>query len=177
MMDVYHTVDEYLLKRNFDGVTLEEQKSLVEEGLKEYVLEKIWERDAVKGSNLRPKKDEISLDDLVTILGELIPKEEHNSTLRHLTHYILNVAGCMQGFSITWWEEKNPDLIKNPVVQFNIAGKWDSLTCHRETSYVQTFHFVHQTFREEFMQKQKDNKSKILTATPKAITGQVNNKD
>lgn len=164
MMDVYYKVDKYLIEKDFYGVSEEKQKELIEEGLKDYVIRKIRERDRAKGNNLLQKKEEISLDDLVTILGELIPKEEHNDTIRHLTHYILNVAGGMQGFSITWWEEKDPDLIQNPVIQFNAAGKWDSLTTHRDTSYVQIFHFTHQTFREEFNKKDKENKSLILKA-------------
>lgn len=159
MKDVYYKVDRYLEKNNFYNATVEEQKEMVEEGLKEYALEKIGQLDLVKGLNLSKKKDEVSLDELVTILGELIPKDKHFDTLRHLTHYILNAAGVMQGFSIVWMEEPNPELIEKPEVHFN-EGIWDKLVCHRETSYVQTFHFAHQTFKDEF-KKTRANKQLI----------------
>lgn len=39
---------------------------------------------------------------LLQILASLIPQEQHFNTLSHFTHYILQIAGTLQKYSIAW---------------------------------------------------------------------------
>ena len=87
--------------------------------------------------------------------------------MRHLTHFMLNIAGEMQGWSITWWDEQDEQFIDNPLIKFNEEGKIDSLTTHKSSSYVQTFKFVHDVFTSSFMNEKNQNKQYTLKDTRK----------
>lgn len=164
LMDIYYKVGKNLYEKDFDFKSTEEKKILVEGNLKNYVAGKIAEESTMKATELS-NNPQVTLDELVIMLGDLIPKEEHFDTMRHLTHFILNIAGEMQGWSIVWYEEQEPEFIDNPLVKFNEAGKIESLTSHKETSYVQTFQFVHEIFKETFMTKKKVQKQLTLKDT------------
>ena len=155
LRDIYYKVGKRLQEQDFDILPIEIKKQLVEENLKSYLLEKVAE-----GTNkeLTSIEKEVTTDDLVTILGDIIPKEKHFDELRHLTHFILNIAGEMQGWSITWWDSSEAEYIDNPLAEFNDFGKWESLTSNKETSYVQTFHFVNNIYKEKFMEKTPTSK-------------------
>lgn len=155
--DIYFKVGKNLFEQGFDFQTTEQKKKLVDASLKTYLASKIAEESTEKAQLLSNNPD-VSVDELVELLGDLIPKEEHFDTMRHLTHFILNIAGEMQGWSITWWEDQDAEFVDNPLVQFNEAGKWESLTTHKETSYVQTFKFVHEIYKDTFMEKSPKNR-------------------
>lgn len=164
LRDIYFKVGKNLFEKEFDFKTTEEKKTLVEGNLKNYVAGKIVEEDLEKATELS-NNPQVSLDELVIMLGELIPREEHFDTIRHLTHFILNIAGEMQGWSIVWYEEQDAKFVDNPLIKFNEAGKIESLTSHKETSYVQTFQFVHEVFKESFMTKKPTHKQLTLKDT------------
>ena len=164
LMDIYYKVGKSLYEKEFAFKTTEEKKVLVEGNLKNYVAGKIAEESTTKAIELS-NNSKVSLDELVIMLGELIPTEEHFDTIRHLTHFILNIAGEMQGWSIVWYEEQDAEFVDNPLMNFNEAGKIESLTTHKETSYVQTFQFVHEIFKETFMTKKKVQKQLTLKDT------------
>lgn len=152
-MDIYFKAGMELASKSFDFRTIEEQKQLVDETLKVYLIEKLSEINSKSISE--EAKNEISVEDLVMHLGEVIPTANHFDTLRHLTHFILNIAGEMQSWSIVWYSEKDPSFIDNPLVTFNDNGKLESLSTHEAQSYVQTFQQVYGVFREVFMTKGK----------------------
>lgn len=164
LMDIYYKAGKDLYEHDFDSSTTEKKKKLVEASLKTYLAQKIMEEDISK-TPLLSNDSEISIDDLVIILGNLIPQEEHFDTMRHLTHYLLNIAGEMQGWSITWWEEQDAQFIDNPLIDINESGKWNSLTTHKETSYAQSFRFVYQAYKNQFMEKNIKNKQHTLLDT------------
>lgn len=164
LMDIYYKVGKNLYEKDFDFKSTEEKKILVEGNLKNYIAGKIAEESTMKAIELS-NNPQVTLDELVIMLGDLIPKEEHFDTMRHLTHFILNIAGEMQGWSVVWYEEQETEFIDNPLVKFNEAGKIESLTSHKETSYVQTFQFVHEIFKETFMTKKKVQKQLTLKDT------------
>lgn len=150
--DVYFKVDSEIVQNGFWEEDIKGKGGLVEDGLKKYILEKI---SAFDNTKLLPedKREEVSLDDLVEILGELIPQEEHFHTLRHLTHYLLNIAGTIQGYSIVWVGDNSQETLNNPLVTFDSDKHWDSLTTHEEESYVRTFEFAHEIFNNYILGK------------------------
>lgn len=166
LRDIYFRVGKDLYQHAFDVENTGRKKSLVEGCLKTYLASKIAEESTEKALILS-EKEEVSVDDLVEMLGDLIPEEEHFDTMRHLTHFMLNIAGEMQGWSITWWDEQDEQFIDNPLIKFNEEGKIDSLTTHKQSSYVQTFKFVHEVFTNSFMNEKNNNKQLTLKDTRK----------
>ena len=151
LKDIYSKVGIKLAMQDFDLATPEEKKQLVDTNIKTYLIEKISEINET--ATFEDPENAISVEELVTKLGELIPTNSHFDTLRHLTHFILNIAGEMQMHSIVWYSETEADFIDNPLVEFGINGKWESLITHEKHSYVETFHQVYGVFREVFMTK------------------------
>lgn len=160
LMDIYYKVGKDLFEHDFDHKDTEGKKKLINGCLKTYLAGKIAEESPIKAIELSNNPD-VSVCDLAVMLGELIPEEEHFDTMRHLTHFMLNISGEMQGWSITWWEDQDPQYIDNQLLTFNEEGKIDSLTTHKQTSYVQTFQFVHEVFSSAFMIGKTDGKKYI----------------
>ena len=164
LRDIYFKVGKDLYQHSFDIEPVGRKKQLVEGCLKTYLATKIAE-ESTQQALVLSEKEEVSVDELVEILGELIPEEQHFDTMRHLTHFMLNIAGEMQGWSITWWDEQDEQFIDNPLIKFNEAGKIESLTTHKESSYVDTFKFVHDIFTNQFMKEKNQNKQYTLKDT------------
>lgn len=154
--DIYFKIGANLMLNGYLDGNIDEKKELLDEELKKYTIDKIGASITDEASK------DLSVVDLVTILGSKIPKEEHESTLSHFIHYILNIAGTLQGRSITWWQETNENLITTPEIEFDDNNFWDKLTTHKDTDYVQTFTFVYDVFQHHFM-KITENKEKKLT--------------
>lgn len=161
LRDIYFKVGKDLYTHAFDIEPDGRKKKLVDACLKTYLASKIAEESTEQALVLSDKED-VSVDDLVEMLGDLIPEEEHFDSMRHLTHFLLNIAGEMQGWSITWWDEQDEQFIDNPLIKFNEAGKIESLTTHKQSSYVQTFKFVHDVFTNSFMNEKTQNKQFTL---------------
>lgn len=161
LTDIYYMVGKSLFESNFDQKSVSEKKRLVNGCLKNYLARKIAEESIEKAIELS-ENPTVSVDDLVFMLGELIPEEKHFDTMRHLTHFMLNIAGEIQGWSITWYEDEDPQYIDSQNLVFNEEGKIESLTTHKQTSYVRTFQFIHTIFDSEFMVDKKNNKQLTL---------------
>ena len=145
--DIYFKVDTELIKNNYWLVDITEKKKLVNEELKKYAISKINELKFEGELSM-----DMSVEELLSILASLIPKEKHFDTIRHFTHYILEISGHLQRWSITWWGDRDDqDLINNPYVEFDVDGYWDSLITHKDTDLVKTFEFVYHVFTKEFM--------------------------
>ena len=158
-MDIYNTIDINLLENDYYNQDIIGKKTLIDKYLKEYAISKILEINKVKTIQI---DENASINELVRLLSELIPQEKHFDTIRHFTHYILNVASNLQNFAIVWWVDGESDLIENPVADFNIEEKWESITTHEQTSYLKTFDFAYDTFRNKFMQKNYRQPTKHL---------------
>lgn len=150
MNDIYYKVGYSLAMRNFDLQNVETKKELLEEELRNYAIFKLKEL-----GNNNYISEKVNVIDLVNLLGENIPQEEQFNTLIHLTHCILNIAGEMQGRSITWWGENEEEYKNQPLAVFNDEGFWDSLHTYNDYSYIKTFEFVHDIFINRFMKKEK----------------------
>lgn len=161
LKDIYFKVGMNLAKEDFDFRATEDQKELVDKHLKEYLKDKLSE---ITSSQIKDSNNEVSVETLVDELGEQIPNERHFDTIRHLTHFILNIAGEMQSWSIIWYGECNPEYIDNSLIKFNTNGKLESLTTHNDESYLTTFKQVYGVFKEKFMIKEK---------TPQLVIGTI----
>lgn len=165
LMDVYGKVGYKLAEEKFDVQSPEIKKQLVDKNLKQYLIEKISKINEIPAFS--DPDNEISVEDLVTQLGESIPAERHFDTLRHLTHFIINIAGEMQGWSIIWYSAEDPKFIDNPLASFDQDGKWNSITTHKDHPYVQTFRQVYGIFKEKFMVK--NNNPQLTMRTNKQL--------
>ena len=110
LRDIYYRVGKDLHEHGFDIENIERKKKLVAGSLKTYLASKIAEESTEQALVLSEKED-VTVEDLVEMLGELIPEEQHFDTMRHLTHFLLNIAGEMQGWTITWWDEQDEQYI------------------------------------------------------------------
>ncbi len=149
-MDIYGEIDRALFIRTFLAFDIKEQKEIIDEELKKYILGKINEVNvcALKDVN---DLESMTVTDLLKLLASNIPLEEHYEVFRHFTHYILAVAGSLQGWEITWICEDDESLITLPIIQYNNEDKWDTLTAHMKTDYIGIFDFVYDNFKNNFM--------------------------
>lgn len=149
MQDIYYKINTKLVDDGFDLLNTEYKKRLVEQELKNYIISKINELDSSILVNV-----DMDIYFLVDILGRMIPSENHFDVIRHLTHYVLQIAGTIQGWEIIWFVEEDNELIEQPLASFNDLGKWDKITTHKNTNLVTSFKFVYDIFQNRFMQKQ-----------------------
>lgn len=156
--DIIFKMNQYVMQQsNCFEPDIEKQKELVESCLKKYTIEKLQELNSNKMISDEDAK-ELSMIDLFEELAGMIPKEKHFDTLRFYTHYILEIAGSLQGWSITWWSNDDQEDLE---VLFNMDGKWDKLNTPLNEDYVKTFVFVYDIFQNNFMVK--DSAKKITS--------------
>lgn len=107
--DIIYKMNQYIIQQDncFDP-SIENQKELVETCLKKYTIEKLQELNSNKMISDEAAK-ELSMIDLFEELADVVPKENHFDTLRFYTHYILEIAGSLQGWSITWWNNDDQE--------------------------------------------------------------------
>ncbi len=152
--DVYSQVGKYLNENNFSCKSVDEQKELVEESFKLYLLNKIGEY----GKSL--EEGNYTASELVAILGQIIPEDKHFDTLGHVTHRLLNIVFEMQRFSVVWFVENRAELSGNPEVHFNSDNKWDKIITNSKIDHVKTFELVNYVFHNQF--KVKENPKMIV---------------
>ena len=151
--DIYPIIDIQLMKEDYWNLDIEDKKKLIDETLKEYIIFKINE---INSSALCKTNKDMNTVELFELLSSLIPKEEHFETIRHFTHYILQISSNLQGWSIIWCGEEKDELVENPLVEFDIDGKWNKLITDDRTDLVKTFKFAYHIFMSEFMLIKKD---------------------
>lgn len=139
---------------------LEEQLDVIDSKLREYILLKIHEAASSKDLDVSALGNE-STPQLVQKLSSLIPKNEQPDTLAPFTHYILNLAGIIQGWSIVWWQENDENFIQFPFIEINEEGKWDSIKTHQKTDYAHVFGVVYNVFNERINSKDDEPKHLI----------------
>jgi hypothetical protein len=154
--DICYRMDISVVPQNFWELNTEGKKNLIDSELKKYILSKL-ELNVTK--NISEKNnEEVTVYDLINILANNIPKEEHLGTIDQFTHYILKMVGTLQGFDVIWWVEEEEYLIENPKIDIRSDGRWDQVITHKETDYVKSFSHVYYSFINGFMVK--NNKSK-----------------
>ena len=149
-MDIYYSVGINLLESDYYRKDINIKKELIDRYLKEYAISKLLELD---DSNSNINYYELTLNQLVERLSIIIPTEKHFDTIRHFTHYILNIASGIQNFEIMWIIGEKEQLITNPETNFNIVEKWDNFVTHEKTTYLDAFNHSYNTFQNEFMLK------------------------
>ena len=152
--DIYPIIDIQLMKEDYWSLDIEDKKKLIDKTLKEYIIFKINE---INSNVLCETNKDMNTVELFELLSSLIPKEEHFETIRHFTHYILQISSNLQGWSIIWWGEEKEELVENPLVEFDIDGKWNKLVTDDRTDLVKAFKFAYHIFMNEFMVIKKDS--------------------
>ena len=132
------------------------KKQIITDSLKLYLLDKMHEMSATRSvKSIDLKK--VTVEELIDMLGELVPEQHHFDTMRFITHYLTAVSSSLQGWEIVWPVEDNIALIDSPMATFNEQGKWDTITTHEKTSYTKTAQFAYEVFKDQVLVK-KDNK-------------------
>lgn len=166
MTDIYQKVDREITEKGWFLADDEGKIALMDSALKNYLSAKLTECDSTKCLHDK-NKDDVTVNELVEMLGEAIPEKNHFDTLRFLTHYLLDVSAGLQGWSVLWEVDDSEEFIENPSASFNIEGKWDQITTHEKTSYVKTFEFVRDTMNQMILGKTKQ--APQLTMTKKQL--------
>ena len=146
--DIFYRMNRLIMETRPKEFSIESQKELVKLCLKKYTLEKLQELGFNKMISDAESKA-LDLIGLFDILVTMIPKKKHFDTIRFYIHYILEFAGSLQGWSITWYSENQEDT----EILFDIDGKWTELTTPLNEDYAQTFKFVYDVFKNKFMVK------------------------
>jgi len=162
--DIYYKIDSNIVSHNFWEVNIEEKKKLIDTELKKYIISKLQELNLTRAISSESSQ-ELSVNDLLQILASNISQEQHFDTLRHFTHYIIQVAGTLQNWSIIWWVEDEEDLIQLPLIEFNESGLWTNVKTHEKTDYVRLFNFVYDVFNNNFLVK--NTPKKLVMRLPK----------
>ncbi len=153
MSDIYYKVDSYIVKNGYWEKDNIEKQELIEEGLTLYLTEKIMSLPFYISNNETIKKvnngESVELDELVDALGKIIPESSHFDTIRHLTHYVLGIAGDLQGHSIVWYHEPEKDISDTPVITYDNAGRWDSITTTKSIMLPETFKAVYKELNHQ----------------------------
>lgn len=160
MTDIYHKVSSNIASQylgNFGSLETNEKKKIIDIELKKYLFNKIGE---LGYNNIYSNINELSVHDLMVILSRLIPKEEHDETLAHLTHYILSVAGTLQYETIIWMISEDTEY----VAHFDKDNKWDRIVTSKHPDYVECFDFVYDVFNNKFLVETKDKSYKLSTS-------------
>lgn len=157
MNDIYYKVDTNLLRSVFMRASIDEQKGMITEELKKYLAQKL----TISGTII-PQNNDLTINELLEIMADVIPEKKHSKTLVHFTSYLLGVAGGLQDHPISYDCEENLDLINSPVAEFNENGQWTRLIVHDKTSTLEICKFTFNAFQNDFMIK-KDNVKKLGT--------------
>ncbi|MBQ2873194.1 MAG: hypothetical protein IJE89_04280 [Bacilli bacterium] len=143
--DIYHKIK---VDETYYQETSETKKQIIDSLLKEYLKEKLIESNFTK---INLFIENLSTEELFSILLERVPQSNHYEVLNHIIHAILGVASNMQNFGIVWFEEDNKNLISNPEINFDETGKWTELKTHKDTPYEIIFKTVYNTFMNDFI--------------------------
>lgn len=160
MEDIYYHIDSYITDNGFYKASIEEKKSLVDYGLKRYLAQKINQIDRTKKLPEEKFKD-VTVQDLVTLISEMIPEDKHPQTLSHIVRYILGNAGLLQGRNIKWKRENDEELIGSTQFEFNEQQQVIAIKTHIFPEYSQTIRFVYDVYQSDLiLQKGKEYKKK-----------------
>lgn len=153
--DIYYKIK---LEPSFDNETIEKKKNILDEELRKYLSLKLSEMyyNAVKPEDL----EILSTEELVKMLMNEIPFNQHNEALNPLIHAIINFSSNLQGYGIVWFEEKEESLIHTPEIIFDEQGRWTEFKTHKNTDYQIIFDTIYETFINKVM-KQQISKSRI----------------
>ena len=152
--DIYQKADKYLAQNGYWQASLETKKELITKAMTVFIITKIQEFPKSEIINL-PNLEEQNISNLLQILADLIPKEEHPKTLNHFIHYLLINAGSLQGFEIIWLDDSKKEPSSLPAIEFGENSIWNFLTTHPNDDYVKTFIFVHYVFNTYFLPNTK----------------------
>lgn len=160
MEDIYYHVDSYITENGFRNASLEEKKQLVDYGLKRYLALKINQLDRSKKLP-EDKYSEVTVIDLVNLIGEMIPEDKHSHTLGHVVRYIIGSASLLQGKNIKWKRENDIELADSTYFELNDHQQLTAMKTHVFPNYPQTIKFAYDVYQSPLVaQKGKQYRKK-----------------
>lgn len=154
--DIYREIGLLLMERDFMFKPLEQQKKILDEAFKQYIYDKIMKLGPkqITGSSASNDERLLDVEDLLNTLLMLIPEKDRNKNAEFFVFCLNNVISNIQGWSIMWYVEDDPELISTPILNVDM-GKWNTLTTHEDTPPFQVFAFMYSQFQTEFMNEKK----------------------
>ncbi len=155
MDNIYYSVDSYLLNNGFAYGTLDEKKELTIEGLKVYLAQKITDINPMTILS-RQDIENISINDIIDLLTETLPEEEHEENLSNVVRYIIFNASKLQGKKIAWERETSEDLDNGVSIEFTTNGNIKTVKTHTYPSYNYVLRFLIDIYQCPLFIKQKE---------------------
>lgn len=155
MDNIYYSVDSYLLNNGFIYGTLDEKKELTIEGLKLYLAQKITDINPMTILS-RQDIENISINDIIDLLTETLPEEEHEENLSNVVRYIIFNASKLQGKKIAWERETSEDLDNGVSIEFTTKGNIKTVKTHTYPSYNYVLRFLIDIYQCPLFIKQKE---------------------
>lgn len=164
MFNDIFTINQKLEEANYFELDNEHKKELVDKELYNYLYNKL----SILYNNSNEPVEKILKElcinsntmDLLTIINSIIPLTERKS-LCNITHFILAIAGSMQGCSITWYESDENEPYHIPNASF-VNSHWDKIYTHKKNSDLIILNFVYDVFMNHFIVKEEENQIKKL---------------
>lgn len=150
--DIYFKMNSSILSQGFFEANIEKKKMLIDLELKKYIISKIQETNKINNI-IDASVKELEVPELLQFLADLIPQKQHFNTLSHFIHYIIQVVGNIQGYSIIWFVEGKEELIDCSIIEYDKIGIWTSLKTHENPDYIKIFKFVYDVFNNNFMKE------------------------
>lgn len=145
--EIYSMLKFENIEDNFFNLTTYEQKKHIDCLIRQFLKGKICYK---KGVYLYD--DNKSTIDLVKEASFLFDKE----AIFDLSHFILNLMGNMQGWTIDWLCNEN---LNGERIQFakNDDGKWNRLSTEEDVDAVVVFEYIYDKFQNEFLKEFSHN--------------------
>lgn len=160
--DLRRKVGQELVDNGYFSKEAVEQKQLFDREFKKYLAKQI---NILKGRKFidLEKINDVNASYLINALSKYVPEEEHYDVFGQMTHYIMAIAGEIQGYGgILWHMDDNKELITNPEAEFGRQGIWDKIVGHERTPHVKMLNFTYEVFQNYL--KENNNKNKVYTA-------------
>ncbi|MDE6292385.1 MAG: hypothetical protein K2L98_01750 [Bacilli bacterium] len=135
--NIYTYNNEKLNDKDYFLLELQGKRELIDEVLKEYLIEVIKTIKSV-GKDL----DDLDTLGLMEYLKGCLDEEEADKALSSVVFYITGLIQGIQKFAIDWRISKDESMIETPFLTIR-GNKLYSIETHKETDLVKTFELVY----------------------------------
>lgn len=135
--DIYYFNNSRLLEKDYFDADFEEQKRLIDEVLKEYLI-KVIKMIKLSNRNL----ESYSVMELMAYLREILSPDDRDKVFSSIIFYIIGLINNFQSYSVDWRLETYEELTENPHVL--VCGKKAySVVTSKDTDELLTFELVY----------------------------------
>lgn len=145
--DIFRSINTSLLQKKFNDQTVENKKQIFLETLKDYTFRKLLEFDFLVMID-----QNVTLRELLFMLGKVVPESEQVDFFNNFTHSILVISSGMQEFEIIWYGE---DTNYQSKVEYTEDNQWDTLRTAIDANPLEVVVFALDEFENNFLVNKK----------------------